>query len=188
MRVALMVLLTISTYFTVHELSAACLDGRGGPPELNARRTVLESAVPGPITLRPEGVRIALGSRHDFAGVPPGVAIRRALVGGRLMLLLCDLRAAQTPETLFHVYLNLPKKAGQATHERYLLAQFNFFTATRPGDTTTPVWQSFDITHAVGALAEQGKLETETTLTILAVQPYDPESRPSVGRLAIVRQ
>lgn len=155
---------------------------------MNPRRTVLESVVQGPIRLRSEGVHIAMSSRHDFARVPPGVAIRRALVNGRLLLLLCDLRAAQTPETLFHVYLNLPKNAGQAMRARYLLAQFNFFAAARPGDTTTPVWQSFDITHAVGVLTEQGKLETETTLTILAAHPYDPKSRPSVGRLVIVRQ
>lgn len=155
---------------------------------MNPRHTVLESAVQGPIALRPEGISIALGSRYDFAGVLPGVAIRRALVNGRLILLLCDLRAAQTPETLFHIYLNLPKKADQATRASYLLAQFNFFAAARPGDPMTPVWQSFDITQVVGALAEQGKLETETTLTILAAQPYDSESRPSVGRLAIVRQ
>ncbi|MGC4095743.1 MAG: hypothetical protein QM706_01390 [Nitrospira sp.] len=155
---------------------------------MNPSRTVLESSEHGPIMLRPAGVDIVLRPTDDSAGVPPGVTIHRALVSGRLLLLLCDLRAAETPETLFHVYLNLPKKGNQATHAKYFLAQFNFFTAGRPGDTSIPVWQSIDVTHAVGTLAAQGTLETETTLTILAARPFDPESRPSVGRLAIVQQ
>jgi hypothetical protein len=104
------------------------------------------------------------------------------------MLLLCDLRAAQTPETLFHVYLNLPEHADQATRARHLLTQFNFFAALRPGDTTPPVWQSVDVTRVIVALAEQGMIETAATLTILAARPFDPASRPSVGRITIVQQ
>ena len=116
----------------------------------------------------------------------PGQVLRRAVASRRLMLLLCDLRTRQTPETLFHVYLNLPEQPDQATRQRHLLAQFNFFTAARPGDTTTPIWQSVDITQVVGALAERGVLETDATLTILAARLFDPESRPTIGRLAIV--
>ena len=126
--------------------------------------------------------------RQNLARHTPGEVLRRVMASRRLMLLLCDLRAAQTPETVFHVYLNLPNAADAATRQRHLLAQFNFFGAIRPDDTTTPVWQSVDVTHAVRTLAEQGMLETEATLTILAARPFDPDSRPSVGRLAIVQQ
>jgi hypothetical protein len=103
-------------------------------------------------------------------------------------LLLCDLRAAETPETLFHVYLNLPEKVDQDARARHLIAQFNFFTALRPGDKTLPVWQSFDITQPVDILTKQGDIKTKVTLTILAAQPFDPKSRPSVGHIAIVQQ
>lgn len=125
---------------------------------------------------------------QQLAQVSPGEVLRRAGANRRLVLLLCDLRAAETPETLFHVYLNLPEKANQAARARHLLAQFNFFEAVQPNGTTMPVWQSFDITQTVGALAEQGMLETEATLTILAARRFDPKSRPSVGRIAIVEQ
>ena len=125
---------------------------------------------------------------QELAQVSPGQLLSRAVASRRLMLLLCDLRATQPPETLFHIYLNLPEQADQSTRQRHLLAQFNFFSAARPGDTTTPVWQSIDITPVVGTLADRGMLETDATLTILAGRPFDPESRPSVGRLTIVTQ
>ncbi len=82
----------------------------------------------------------------------------------------------------------LAEAADQATRESHLLAQVNFYEALQPGDTTTPVWQSVDVTRVVGALAKQGMLETAATLTILAARPFDPKSRPSVGRIAIVQQ
>ena len=155
---------------------------------MNPSSTLLESASQGPIVLRPEGVRIVLRLPHDLTGVSPSEVLRRAGAGHRLILLLCDLRAARTPQTLFHIYLNLPEQADQAMRMSHLLAQFNFFAAVRPGDTITPVWQSFDVTHTVSALVEQGVLDTEATLTILAARMFDPESLPSVGRFAIVRQ
>lgn len=126
--------------------------------------------------------------QQDRARLSPGEVLRRAVASRRLILLLCDLRAVQTPETLFHVYLNLPEHADQATRAGHLLAQFNFFEALRPGDRKTPLWQSVDVTRLVGALVEQGRLETDVTLTILAAQTFDPTSRPSVGRIAIVQQ
>jgi hypothetical protein len=129
-----------------------------------------------------------LHPRQDRAGVAPGEVLRRAVVSRRLILLLCDLRAEQTPETLFHVYLNLPKQADQATRKSHLLAQFNFYEALRPGDTTTPVWQSVDVTRVVAAVAKQGRLGTAATLTILAARPFDPSSRPSVALIAIAEQ
>lgn len=188
MRFAIMVMLAITTHLTAPELSEACLGGREGPAELHPSSTVLESAAQGPTVLRPEGVRSVLRSPQHLAGIGPGEALRRAGASRRLLLLLCDLRAAQTPETLFHVYLNVPEHADQATRTRHLLAQVNFFAALRPGDTTTPVWQSVDVTRVVGALAKQGMLETAATLTILAARPFDPKSRPSIGRIAIVQQ
>lgn len=183
-----MVMLTITAHVTASELSKACLGGREGHADLNPSSTLLKSTSHGPIVLRPKGIRSALHPPQDLAGVTPGEVLRRAVASGRLMLLLCDLRAVRTPETLFHVYLNLPEQADQATRASHLLAQFNFFATVRPGDTTTPVWQSVDVTRAVGTLAEQGMLETEATLTILAARTFDPGSRPSVGRIAIVQQ
>ena len=181
-----MVMLTMLTTHAAYRLSEACLSGRGGQADVNPSSTLLESVSHGPIVLRPEGVRSRLHPVHGLAQVSPGQVLHRAIASRRLMLLLCDLRAAQTPETLFHVYLNLPEQADQATRQRYLLAQFNFFTAAHPGDTATPVWQSVDITQVVGTLAEGGMLETEATLTILAARLFDPESRPTIGRLAII--
>jgi hypothetical protein len=187
-RFAIMVMLTVATLISAPESPGACLSGGEGHPAWPPRSTVLESAAQGPILLRPEGVRSVLRVPQQLAQVSPGEVLRRAGASRRLLLLLCDLRAAQTPETLFHVYLNLPEHTDQATRTRHLLAQFNFFEAIRPDDTTTPVWQSFDITQTVAALAEQGMIETEATLTILAARSFDPESRPSVGRIAIVPQ
>ena len=188
MRFAIIVMLTITAHATAPQLSEACFGGGEGHADVNPSSTLIESASHGPIVLRPGAVRSVLRPPQDLAQVAPGELLRRAVASRRLMLLLCDLRAVQTPETLFHVYLNLPEQADQATRASHLLAQFNFFAALRPGDTTMPVWQSFDVTHAVGILAEQGALETEATLTILAARTFDPESRPSVGRIAIVQQ
>lgn len=188
MRFAIMVMLTITTHVTAPQLSEACLGGREGHADVDPRNTLLESASHGPIVLHPEGIRSVLRPPQDLARVAPGELLRRAVASRRLLLLLCDLRAVQTPETLFHVYLNLPEQADQATRGRHLLAQFNFFGAGRPGDTTMPVWQSFDVTHVVSTLAEQGVLETEATLTILAARTFDSKSRPSVERIAIVQQ
>jgi len=178
----------ITTYATASGLPEACHGGRGGHANVNLSRTLLESDSQGPILLRPEGVRSVLRPPQDLAGVAPGDLLRRTGPNQHLMLLLCDLRAVRAPETLFHVYLNLPEHADQATRTSHLLAQFNFFAAGRPGDPTTPIWQSFDATHTVRALAEQGVIETEATLTILAARAFDPESRPSIGRIAIVLQ
>lgn len=179
-------LMMITTHAAALGLPEVCR--RGGHADLDPSRTLLESALQGPIVLRPEGVRSVLRPQQGLAGVTPGDVLRRPDANRRLMLLLCDLRAERAPETLFRVYLNLPKQADPATRARHLLAQFNFFAAVRPGDTATPIWQSFDITQTVSALAEQGVLETEATLTILAARMFDPDSRPSVGRIAIVRQ
>lgn len=188
MRLAIMVMLTITIHAAAPGLSEACLGGREGDAGLSPGSTLLESALQGPIMLRAEGVRIVLRPPQDLARLAPGELLRRAVVSRRLILLLCDLRAAETPETLFSIYLNLLERADQASRASHLLAQFNFFSAVRPGDTTMPVWQSFDITHAVGTLAEQGVLDTEATLTILAARTFDPESRPNVGHIAIVQQ
>lgn len=184
-----MVVWMMITAYAAPGLSQACLGGRGGPEDLNSSSTLLESTSPDPIMLRPEGVRSALRLRQqDAARMSPGEVLRRAVASRRLMLMLCDLRAAQTPQTLFHVYLNLPEHADQATRASHLLAQFNFFEALRPGDRTTPLWQSIDVTRVVGALIGHGRLETEATLTILAAEAFDPTSNPSVGRIAIVQQ
>lgn len=183
-----MVMLMITIQAAAPGLSEGCVGGREGPAGLSPSSTLLESASQGSIILRTEGVRIVLRPPQDLAQVAPGKLLRRAVASRHLILLLCDLRAAQTPETLFHVYLNLPEKADQATRASHLLAQFNFFEAVRSGDTTMPVWQSFDVTHEIGTLAEQGMHETEATLTILAARRFDPESRPSVGRIIIVQQ
>ncbi|MDF0652961.1 MAG: hypothetical protein P0121_16010 [Nitrospira sp.] len=188
LRFVIMVMLTVTTLATAPELSEACLSSQEGHADLHPSSTLLESASPGRIVLRPEGVRSVLHPPQNLAQVAPGEVLRRVGASQRLLLLLCDLRAAQTPETLFHVYLNLPEQADQATRANHLLAQFNFFAALRPGDQMTPVWQSVDVTQAVGALAEQGMIETEATLTILAARPFDPKSRPSLGRIAIVQQ
>jgi hypothetical protein len=188
LRIAIMVILTITAHITSAQLLEACLGSLGGPANWHRSSTLLESVSDGPILLRPEGVRSALRPMQGFAGAAPGEVLRRAVASRRLMLLLCNLRAEQTPETLFHVYLNLPEQADRAMRARHLLAQFNFFEATQPGEATTPVWQSIDVTQAIGALVEQGMLVTEATLTILAAQRFDPKSRPSVGRIAIVQQ
>lgn len=180
-------MLTITTA-AAPGLLEACVPDRGGHADLSPSNTLLELASQGPVMLRPEGVRVVLRPPQDLARVAPGELLRRAAANRRLILLLCDLRAAETPETLFHIYLNLPERADQASRPSHLLAQFNFYEAVRPGDTTMPIWQSFDVTHAVGTLAEQRVLETEATLTILAARTFDPESQPSVGRIAIVQQ
>lgn len=182
-----MIMFAIITTQAFSEASEACLGGREGPVDVNRSSTLFESASPGPILLRPEGIRSVLHLRQDLQEASPGQVLRQSMASWRLMLLLCDLRAVQTPETLFHIYLNLPQAADATTRKRHLLAQVNFFRAIRPGDPM-PVWQSFDITQVVGTLLEHGMLETEATLTIVAARTFDPLSRPSVGRLAIVQQ
>lgn len=188
LRLTVVATLTLTIHVAAPQLSEACLGGRDGPVDLNPSSTLLESASPGPIVIRADGTYSVLHLRHDLVEATPGELLRRAGVTRRLFLLLCDLRAAQTPETLFHIYLNLPEHADQATRASHLLAQFNFFGAIRPGDTTMSVWQSFDVTHTIDLLTRQGVLETKVMLTILAVRPFDPQSRPSVGRIALVQQ
>ena len=189
----IIMLMMLTTDAAASGLPEACMGSRGGHADMNPTIILLESDPQDPIALRPEGVRSVLHPHQDLSRVMPGEVLRREGTSRRLILLLCDLRAARAPETLFHVYLNLPEHADSGTRARHLLAQFNFFAAVRSGNTeaantTIPIWQSFDVTHAVGALAEHGVLATEVVLSILAAKSFDPESRPSVGRLTIVGQ
>ncbi|HRI38104.1 MAG TPA: hypothetical protein PLO50_06070, partial [Nitrospira sp.] len=95
---------TMITMHAAPELSQACLGGRGGPADLNSSKTLLESTSRGSLMLLPEGVHSVLRLRQqDPSRISPGEVLRRAVTSRRLILLLCDLRAAQTPETLFHI-------------------------------------------------------------------------------------
>jgi hypothetical protein len=133
---------------------------------------------PARVALRPEGARTAFDARAQ--------ALSHAR---RLHLVFHGLRAEAQPETLFHVYLNLPPDAVPKDDDVRRVGTLNFFGAIRdPGAEAAGLSRSFDITDLVARLHREHLLTDDTTVTIMASRAPVAGAKASIARVAVVEQ
>jgi hypothetical protein len=142
----------------------------------------------GPVALKPEGVSVALE--------PPASGPRRislaAQVGKlrnnrRLYLVIRDLHAEHPPESIYHVYLNLPrdKKIGEDRTDS--VGSINFY-ASQSGASRSDFFFSYDVTETLKNLLAKKLLIEPLTVTIIPAGEPTVGSVPTVGQIQLIEQ
>ena len=187
-----------ATAFLAAALSAisVCSMGARGAQEAEAK---ILATTEGPVALStlPTRVSLAAASAQGSAGGTLAAQLRELPAGGKIRVVLRDLRASAAPGVLFHIYLDLPEGAKPALDDAHYVGSFNMFNDVVPEGT--PVndaspgakrlsFRSYNITQMARKLEVKHQLTEQTTLTILASRPAEEGSKPVIGRIEIVEQ
>lgn len=158
--------------------------------------TRMSSSGSGAIGLSDKRVRVPLESA-------PAIAEGRAPVGKlsvpasphRLYLVVRDLQAVSQPGTLFHIYLDLPDGVAPKPNDPRHIGTVNFYNAIREargpeatGAGSRGVDESYDITDVVKRLTARRMLADRPSVTIIATNPPEKASEPSIGLIEVVEQ
>ncbi len=155
--------------------------------------TILQSDTSAIVDLGSTPARVVLRSvRGSDARDVLASRLRTLAPGRRLYLVVADLRADQTPGTLFDLYIDADPSVTLRRDAPQYVGSVNFYAATRAHDerpvgAVAPAY-SFDITDLARTLAARGALGGTTVVTIAPVRTPAAESRATIGRIAIVEQ
>lgn len=146
----------------------------------NKTRAIALGAEPFEVVLTPADGAGPLAS--SFAAVKPG---------RKLYLVVRGLRADAPPETLYQVYLGLPRGTAPKPEGLHYVGSFNFFNAeqdSRQTKAASPRFFSYDVTDLVTVLRARKLLEDSVTVTIVPIGKPNPSAKPLVGEVALVAQ
>lgn len=153
---------------------------------VNKAREIALGAGPVEVTLTPAtNGAAALASR--LAAVKPGRKIHLVVRG---------LRADAPPETLYQIYLGLPRGTAPKAEGLHYVGSFNFFNAvqdgkvqrTKEGPSPSPRFYSYDVTDLVKILRERKLLDEFVIVTIVPAGQPSPTAKPFVGEIALLAQ
>ena len=148
----------------------------GGPPRTLATGGSATVDRPVSVTLR------ALPVDGAISG-----SVASATATGRVLLVLRDLTANLSPDTLYEAFLDLDLDAKPAERKARYLGTFSFFGASE-GHAHGGDGPSFDITERLAELRQRGMLKAETKVTILPLGAVAAGARPVIGSIDLVRQ
>jgi tyrosinase len=177
------------------QLAPAPVVVAAGPGTLEAAAApppVMVAAAPaGAVALGTGPGRVSLRPTAGAQAVPPlGAQLESLSDRRRIYLVLKNLSAAATPETLYRVYLDLPEGVPDDPLNSHFVGTFNFFDAAgheeHAAHSSKPY--SFDITTVVANLQARGMLKPEPTVTIVPVGQPSADAKPVVGQISIVEQ
>ena len=144
-------------------------------------------AAAGPIELKAVPVRIGLEAANETL---PAL-LSRLGPGQSLHLVLRDLRTAEQPGVLYHVYLDLPAGSRPGADDPHYAGSLNFYNAATSGGFGAPAnarFQSFDVTEVARGLRSRGLLSERTTVTIVAGGAPVGAAKPEIGRVELAVQ
>lgn len=144
------------------------------------------------IALSNRATRVVLAD-HDTREAERGLDnhVRELPTGRRLYLILKNLKAAQPPGVLYHVYLDLPENATPVKSDPHHAGVLNFFGATALPDSERPqegAFRSYDITALVKRLHVHKLLSDPSTVTIIPSTNPAENARAAIAQIEIVEQ
>jgi len=148
-----------------------------------------------PVELKDKPVTCRLVPVPEKTGAPspPLPEIARQLQPGRkLVLVVGDQRTNVPPGVIYRLYLDLPVDVAPDAREAFLVGRLNFFNATTADDPLkapkSERFVSFDVTPVTKALSAQGRLKSESTVTIIPDATPTQGSRPIIGQIKLIER
>jgi hypothetical protein len=141
-----------------------------------------------PVALKPEGVQVVLepatseARRISLAGL-----IGKLRNNRRLYLVIRDLRAENPPESIYQVYLNLPRDNKIDSDKIHNVGSINFY-ASQSGASRSDFFFSYDVTDALKTLLARKLLAEPLTVTIIPAGEPSVGSVPTVGQIQLIEQ
>jgi hypothetical protein len=159
----------------------------------NQQQNAMEiAAFTRPIKLGSTATRVVLqDSGAQAAGRGLDVHVRALPAGRRVYLVLRNLRVAQQPGVLYHVYLDLPEDAKPRKSDARHAGVLNFFGATQltdSGRAEEAAFRSYDITNLVKSLHARKLLSEPSTVTIIPSATPAANAEATIGRIEVVEQ
>ncbi len=141
----------------------------------------------GVVTLKPEGVRVAVElvpeERQKSASLQARIA--KLASGKCFYLVFKNLQTNEQPGELYHVYLNVePGKTPNTSDQP--AGVLNFYNARK--EPRADVFFSFDVTEALRKLSAEKQLAESLTLTIIPAEPPAAGAVPTIGQIELVEQ
>ena len=171
-------------------LIVAALHTAGGNIVLAHGATVLAtSRAPGPITLGPGATHIPLVSAQDSTITTENTSLATRLKTinpeQQLYLKLLNLRAQQAPGVTYNVYLNLPpNQPPRGTSDPHYLGTISFFDAEGGRDRGVAT----NVTEPLKRLAAEGKIDSDTVITIVPAGTPTKGATLQVGNIVITAE
>jgi tyrosinase len=141
-------------------------------------------------TLTKSPVRVNLEVKSQAAGQPLIEHVRKLPPGRKLYLVIRNLHSDVHPETIYHVYLDLPPGTAPKDGSAYQIGTLNFFNAVpHPGHSGTAEsntetrFRSFDVTEIASKV-----LQDKPTVTIAPLGEPASQAKPMVGEISLVEQ
>jgi hypothetical protein len=147
-----------------------------------------------PETLAASNADIPLGAEPVEVTLAPGpssgastLASRLATVGSdrRLYLILKRLHSDEPPESLYRIYLALPRTVAPTPNGLHYVGSFNFFNA---GSVSASRFYSYDVTDLVKTLQTRNLLGEPLKVTIVPTAAPTATAKPFIGEIALVAQ
>ena len=141
----------------------------------------------GAVTLKPEGVRVAIELVPEERQKSPSLSARIAKLapGKSFYLVFKNLQTDEQPGELYHVYLNVePGKTPNTSDQPAGI--LNFYNARK--EPRADVFFSFDVTEALRKLSAEKQLAESLTLTIIPAEPPAAGAVPTIGQIELVEQ
>jgi hypothetical protein len=153
------------------------------------------ATVAGPVELGARPVRVTFNFTADPAKPNATLAAHLAALrpGQEIYLVVKDLRVAEQPGVLYHLYLNLPPGADPRPHEAHYVGNLNFYNAVALDSpvaeaSQSPSFRSYEITGLARDLQSKQLLSEPTTLTILPAGVPVAEAKARIGQIELVKQ
>jgi hypothetical protein len=141
----------------------------------------------GAVTLKPEGVRVAVELVPEERQKNQSLSARIAKLGPvkSFYLVFKNLQTDKQPGELYHVYLNVePGKTPNTSDQPD--GVLNFYNARKEPRPT--LFFSFDVTEVLQKLSAQRQLTESLTLTIIPAEPPAAGAVPTIGQIELVEQ
>jgi hypothetical protein len=132
----------------------------------------------GAIALASGSIRVALhATKADISGVLAEPA------GRRFSLLFSGLATNKPPGTNYLVFLNVPEGATPDVQDAGFAGTISFFGASAAAESSRAV--SFEVSGVLQRLRALGRLADGLIVTIAAAGKPQPDSRPTIDRIAM---
>jgi len=149
----------------------------------------------GPVELSARPVRVTLTFTASTSQPSASFASQLAALRSdqEIYLVLKDVRVAEQPGVLYHLYLDLPAGADARAQEAHYIGNLNFYNAVAPGSSEAEtskgsIFRSYEISGLARNLQARRLLSEATSLTILPAGAPASEAKPVIGRIELVKQ
>jgi len=152
----------------------------------------LASSASKPVTLGSEPVTVPLVVPEGAASKALSAGVASVGEGRKIYLVVKGFGTDEPPESVYQVYLGLPRDAAPSPDSVYYVGTLNFFNATRGASAeavrSDPRFLSFDVTDLLRMLQSRHSLADGTSVTIVPAGKARASAKPMLGDIALVSQ